>query len=56
MPHDPLDRSVFVSLMYLYASFERPKDVAIHIVQEIRQGTAARQRQEGAEDWERDTP
>ena len=39
---DLLDRRVLVSLMYLHAPFERPKDVAIHVIQEVRQDSAAR--------------
>ena len=39
---DLLNRSMLVSLMYLYAPFERPEDVATHVIQEVRQDSAAR--------------
>ena len=53
---DLLNRSMLVSLMYLYAPFERAEDVATHVIQEVRQDSAARYRQEGAKDRERDAP
>ena len=39
---DLLDGSILVSLMYFHAPFERPEYVAIHVIQEVRQDSAAR--------------